>query len=169
MPPTLLPRPPLVRARRALLAAVVAAPLVATLAACTVRVNRSPADADAAGVRAAVAGVLQHGAEAWNAGDLDAFMADYGEDTATTYVGRRGLVRGRAAIRASYAPRFAPGVSRGTLRFENLEVDVLGPDAAFAIATYVLTERDSVIGRGPTSLLFRKRGGRWYITRDHSS
>ena len=122
-----------------------------------------------AAVRAEIARALAHGADAWNRGDLDAFMADYAPDTTTTYVGRRGLVRGRAAIRATYAPRFAPGVQRGTLRFEDLEVDSLAPDAAFAIATYVLTVGDSTIARGPTSLLFRRLGGRWLITRDHSS
>jgi len=120
-------------------------------------------------VTAAVGAVLAHGADAWNRGDLDAFIADYAPDPNTTYVGRSGLVRGRAAIRAVYAPRFAPGVQRGTLRFEGLEVDELAPDAAFAVATYVLTVGDSTIARGPTSLLFRKRDGRWYMTRDHSS
>ena len=120
-------------------------------------------------VRSVVRVMMARGAAAWNRGDLDAFVDDYAPDTTTTYVGSRGLVRGRAAIRAAYAPRFAPGVQRGTLRFENMEIDVLAPDAAFALATYVLTVGDSTIARGPTSILFRRIGGRWYMTRDHSS
>jgi uncharacterized protein (TIGR02246 family) len=83
-------------------------------------------------VRSVVRVMMARGAAAWNRGDLDAFVDDYAPDTTTTYVGSRGLVRGRAAIRAAYAPRFAPGVQRGTLRFENMEIDVLAPDAAFA-------------------------------------
>lgn len=121
---------------------------------------------------AAVAGVeamLARGADAWNRGDLDAFVSDYVAGDSATYIGRTGIVRGRAAIRASYAPRFASGVERGTLRFEQLEVDVLAPGVANAIAWYVLSKGDSVIARGPTSLVTREVGGRWLIVHDHSS
>jgi uncharacterized protein (TIGR02246 family) len=118
--------------------------------------------------------MMTRAAAAWNRGDLDAFMEDYAPGEGTTYIGSRGLLRGPAAIRAAYAPRFAPGVRRGTLRFEDLEVDVLAPGVANAIATYVLTDRtaagaDTTIGRGPTSLVMRKAGGRWRIVHDHSS
>lgn len=118
--------------------------------------------------------MLAHGAAAWNRGDLDDFISDYAPGAATTYIGRRGVVRGPAAIRASYAPRFAPGVTRGTLHFEDLEADVLAPGVANAIAWYVLTVRtaagtDSTIARGPTSLVVRKLDGRWRIVHDHSS
>ena len=102
-------------------------------------------------------------------------MEDYAPGQGTTYIGRRGLLRGPAAIRASYAPRFAPGVRRGTLRFEDLEVDVLAPGVVNAIATYVLTDRtaagaDTTVGRGPTSLVMRRGpDARWRIVHDHSS
>jgi uncharacterized protein (TIGR02246 family) len=130
---------------------------------------RSPAAA-----RDEIAGMMARSADAWNRGDLDAFVADYAPGDATTYIGGRGIVRGPAAIRAVYAPRFAPGARRGTLRFENLEVDVLAPGVVNAIATYVLTDRtaagaDTTVGRGPTSLVMRKAGGRWRIVHDHSS
>jgi uncharacterized protein (TIGR02246 family) len=118
--------------------------------------------------------MMARSAEAWNRGDLDGFMADYAPGSGTTYIGGRGLLRGPEAIRAAYAPRFAPGARRGTLRFEALEVDVLGPGVVHAIATYVLTGRtaagaDTTIGRGPTSLVMRKGDGRWRIVHDHSS
>lgn len=119
--------------------------------------------------RAGVEAMLARGADAWNRGDLDAFMRDYVPGTRTTYIGRNGIVRGPAAIRASYAPRFRPGVERGTLRFEDVEVDVLAPGVANAIATYVLTVGDSTIGRGPTSLVVVRQGRTWRILHDHSS
>jgi uncharacterized protein (TIGR02246 family) len=127
-----------------------------------------------AAARTEIAAMMARAAAAWNRGDLDAFMEDYAPGEGTTYIGSRGLLRGPAAIRAAYAPRFAPGVRRGTLRFEDLEVDVLAPGVANAIATYVLTDRtaagaDTTIGRGPTSLVMRKAGGRWRIVHDHSS
>ena len=118
--------------------------------------------------------MLDESAAAWNRGDLDGFMASYAPGEATTYIGRRGILRGPDQIRASYAPRFAPGFRRGTLRFEDFEVDLLAPGVANAIAYYVLTERtaagaDSTIARGPTSLVLRRLGTGWKIIHDHSS
>jgi ketosteroid isomerase-like protein len=56
---------------------------------------------------------LAAGAAAWNRGDSDAFMSDYHTDSArTTFVGSRGLLHGRAAIREAYAPRFAEAAAR---------------------------------------------------------
>lgn len=119
--------------------------------------------------RAEIAATFAHGARAWNAGNLDDFLSDYYPDTSTTYIARRGVLHGVEAIRGAYASRFGPGAQRDSLHFENLEVDVLAPDLANAIAWYVLMRGDSVTARGPTSLLMRKRDGRWRIVHDHSS
>ena len=135
---------------------------------------RRPTTTDST-ARTEISAELDRSAAAWNRGDLDAFISSYAPGEGTTFVGRRGIVRGPAAIRASYAPRFAPGApARGTLRFEQLEVDVLAPDVANAIAYYVLSARtaagsDSMIARGPTSLVMRRLGGAWKIVHDHSS
>ncbi len=133
--------------------------------------SRAPAPAAAPpsrdSVHAAFTALLARGAAAWNRGDLDAFMDDYADDA--TFIASRGVVRGRAAIRALYAPRFAPGARRDSLRFEHSELHVLGPDAAEGIAWYVLMRGDSVAARGPTSLVLRRQRGRWRIAHDHSS
>lgn len=113
--------------------------------------------------------MLERAARAWNRGDLDAFMSDYLESERTTYVGRRGIVRGRAAIRSVYAPRFAPGAQRDSLSFEGLLVDPLAPGVVYALAYYVLARGDSVTARGPTSLIMQRVSGRWQIVHDHSS
>ncbi len=120
-------------------------------------------------VRAEISAMMDSAASAWNRGDLDRFMEDYAPDTTTTFIGSKGVLRGRAAIRQAYAPRFAPGGVRDSLSFENLEVDVLGKDVVNTIAFYRLTRGDSTIARGPTSLVMRRVGGRWLIIHDHSS
>jgi uncharacterized protein (TIGR02246 family) len=114
-----------------------------------------------------VAAMLEHGAQAWNAGDLDGFVSDYTPDA--TFVTTRGLVRGTAEIRARYAARFAPGAVRDSLTFRVLDVELLGPSFANLVATYVLSRGDSVTATGPTSLVLKKVGGRWKIAHDHSS
>ncbi len=113
--------------------------------------------------------MMDRSARAWNRGDLDGFMEDYLPGEGTTYIGRGGVLHGVEAIRAVYAPRFAPGGVRDSLSFERLEVDLLAPDLANAIAFYVLARGDSVTARGPTSLVMRRVAGRWRIIHDHSS
>jgi uncharacterized protein (TIGR02246 family) len=113
--------------------------------------------------------MMTRSAAEWNRGDLTAFVSDYDSVQAATFIGQHGVIRGREAIREQYAPRFAPGGQRDSLSFENIEVDLLAPDAANVIAYYRLTRGDSTTARGPTSLVMRKRGNSWKITHDHSS
>lgn len=120
-------------------------------------------------VRAEITAMMEQSARAWNRGDLDAFVSDYLDSDRTTFVGSRGLVRGRAAIRAVYAPRFAPGATRDSLSFEGIEVDSLAPGVAHVVAYYVLSRGDSTVARGPTSLVMLRVNGRWQIVHDHSS
>ncbi|HXY18624.1 MAG TPA: nuclear transport factor 2 family protein [Gemmatimonadales bacterium] len=135
---------------------------------CVASGGRSAAPAPTPGdARRGVLALLAHGAAAWTRGDLDAFVSDYAPEA--SFVTPRGVLHGRAEIRAHYAPRFAPGAPRDSLYFQDLEVDLLAPDALNAVAYYVLQRGDSVVARGPTSLVMRLVGGRWYMTHDHSS
>ncbi len=127
----------------------------------------APAPGDTEAARQGVLALLAHGAAAWTHGDLDGFVSDYAPEA--TFVTPSRVLHGRAEIRAHYAPRFAPGGVRDSLYFRDLEVDVLAPDALTAVAYYVLQRGDSVVARGPTSLVMRRIGGRWFITHDHSS
>jgi uncharacterized protein (TIGR02246 family) len=152
-----------IRSRGAALAAALLA-----LASCARTPRPAPpvAAADPA-ARSAVLALLAHGAAAWTRGDLDGFVSDYAPDA--SFVTPRRVLHGLTEIRTHYAPRFAPGGVRDSLWFQDVEVDVLGPDALNAIAYYVLQRGDSVTARGPTSLVMRRRDGRWYIVHDHSS
>ena len=126
-----------------------------------------------ASIRAELEAMLARAAMHWNRGDLDAFMSDYLPSDSTTFVGGSGLLRGPAAIRASYAPLFTGRAVRDSLSFAILDVDPLAPGVVNLIAQYRLSRRlggrDSVTSRGPTSLLVRRIDGRWRIVHDHSS
>lgn len=113
--------------------------------------------------------MLAQGAAAWNRGDLDAFMSDYLPDERTSFVTNQGVLHGVDEVRARYAPRFAPGGVRDSLSFEGVETDWLAPGVAYMSAFYVLSRGDSVVARGPTSLVLVKREGQWLIVHDHSS
>jgi uncharacterized protein (TIGR02246 family) len=150
---------------RSLPAGVLAGTLALSACVHVAVVRRPPSDVGEA--RSGVAAMLEHGARTWNRGDLDGFVSDYASDA--TFVTSGGVVRGVEAIRARYAPRFGPGGVRDSLSFQDIEVDLLAPDVANAIATYVLMRGDSVTARGPTSLVVRRVNGRWRIVHDHSS
>jgi ketosteroid isomerase-like protein len=96
-------------------------------------------------------------------------MDDYLDGERTTYVTPKAVLHGRAAIRARYAPRFAPGAHHDSLSFDAIEVDSLAPRVANVIAYYVLSRGDSVIARGPTTVVMVRSAGRWRIVHDHSS
>ncbi len=50
-----------------------------------------------------------------------------------------------------------------------MQIDALAPDLAYLGAFYLLSRRDSVVARGPTTLVMQRVGTRWYIVHDHSS
>lgn len=143
--------------------------LASTSCAATATVYR-PEAMDAATVHAEIAAMMAGSAAAWNRGDLDAFMEDYVPGMRTTFVGSTGLLRGPEQLKERYRARyFAPGAPRDSLSFEQLAVDPLAPGLAYASAWYVLTRGDSVVARGPTTLVMMKQDGRWRILHDHSS
>jgi hypothetical protein len=57
---------------------------------------------------------------------------------------------------------------RGKLRFYEMKVDRLAPNAAMLIGRYRL-ERPGRVTHGINTRLFKKFGGRWLITMNHVS
>lgn len=140
--------------------------LLVSASACAPAKGRA---ADGDPLRTQITAMLDRSAGAWNRGDLDAFVWDYLDSDRTTYIGRHGVIHGRAAIRAVYAPRFAQPGMQDSLSFDKLEVDSLAPGVINVIAEYVLSRGDSVVARGPTSLVMERVDGGWKIVHDHSS
>ncbi|NJD10019.1 MAG: SgcJ/EcaC family oxidoreductase, partial [Gemmatimonadetes bacterium] len=130
-------------------AAVVAAAAAPSRAAAQALPHVAGAGPEKPAVWREVGAMLEHGAAAWNGGDLDGFISDYTDDA--TFVTSRGLVRGASEIRSRYAARFGPGATRDSLTFRLLDVDVLGPRTAAMVATWTLSRGDSVTSSGPPS------------------
>ncbi len=122
-------------------------------------------DADSGALEAQFA----RSAEAWNRGDLDGFIGDYTADSMTTFMSGGHLYRGFAWIRDHYAPTFAPGVVRDSLRFEEFAVRPLGPGRALVTARFVLARGGRVTASGPFTLVMEYRPEGWKILHDHTS
>lgn len=105
----------------------------------------------------------------WNRGDLDGFVSDYAPDSGTTFIAAGHLRHGFAFIRENYAPRFAAGARRDSLRFEEFEVRPLSPSLALVTARYILFRNGETTASGPFTLVMESRPDGWKILHDHSS
>ena len=63
---------------------------------------------------------LEQQAEAWNRGDLEAFVSLYAEDA--TFLSTSGLTHGRDEVLRRYQKKYPDAAARGTLSFEIVEV-----------------------------------------------
>ena len=115
--------------------------------------------------------MLESSARAWNANDLEGFLDDYLESAKTAFVGSTvtyGVDEIRRRYRASY---WKSGQPAQHLRFENLDVRLLGADNALALGQYVLLTpgTSTVEGRGWFTLVLTRTSAGWKIIHDHSS
>jgi uncharacterized protein (TIGR02246 family) len=107
-------------------------------------------------------------AAAWNAGDLDHFMAVYAEDA--VFTSGKDLTRGKAAIAQRYAKSFAEGANvRGRLSFQPVAWRPLSSVHMLLVARWTLTPAAAEPQSGLTTLLFERRKAGWRIIADHSS
>ena len=123
---------------------------------------------------AAIRGVLDAQAAAWNRGDVITFMQGYRNSPTTTFVGKT-IQHGYDNILARYQKGFAGKEKMGQLTFTDLEVRQL--DGHFATVTgHFHLARNAAGGgdaQGIFSLVFEKTkektGSGWKIILDHTS
>jgi ketosteroid isomerase-like protein len=119
---------------------------------------------------ARVRAVLEKQVEAWNRADLEAFMAGYWNSPDLVFQSGATITRGWQATLERYRRRYqAEGKEMGRLRFEELDVQPLSPDAAFVRGRWRLTMKDGSQPGGLFTLLLRRINGEWKIVHDHTS
>jgi len=118
-------------------------------------------------IPADVAAEFKQSVAGWNAGNLNAFLSIYADNA--TLATPDGFVQGRQALRDFYLPNFRFGAVRVQLALEQLEVEVLSPDAVLVRAIYTNSLNGQITRRGPSTLVLRQILGRWQIIHDHSS
>ena len=122
------------------------------------------ADDLAAEIRA----VLTQQAEAWNRGDIDAFMEHYWKSDELTFSSGGQTTRGWKSTKENYQRRYPTREKMGQLKFSQLEITPLGASAALVLGRWRLEREESPVG-GNFSLVFRKIDGKWVIVHDHTS
>jgi ketosteroid isomerase-like protein len=121
-----------------------------------------------AALRAAVKSVLRVQEDAWNRGDIDAFVDHYWKSDDLTFNSEGKTTRGWNGTLARYRERYGTPEKMGRLSFTGLEITPLGDSAALVLGQWRL-ERESEPVSGNFSLVLSKLDGRWVIVHDHTS
>lgn len=118
--------------------------------------------------RAAITAVLTEQTEAWNRGDVAAFMKGYWNSPEVTFAGSSGVTRGWRPVLDRYRERYPDIKAMGHLDFSELEVRLLGQDAAFVLGRWHLKRDQDELG-GVFTLVFQRFPDGWKIIHDHTS
>jgi beta-aspartyl-peptidase (threonine type) len=119
--------------------------------------------------RTEIVAVLDAQVEAWNRGDLDAFMTGYWHSDELEFRSGGTVTKGWQATLDRYRKRYqSEGREMGKLGFSDVEVEVFGPDEAMVRGRWTLVTSKETLG-GLYTLLFRRFGDRWLIVYDHTS
>lgn len=124
----------------------------------------------AADEAAAIQKVLNDQAVAWNKGDLEEFMKAYLRTEDITFMGKN-ITRGYDAVLKRYQGNYGNKDKMGTLRFEEIEVRLLGRDHALVLGRFYLARNAAGGGdaTGRYTLVGVKTKDGWRFIHDHTS
>ena len=112
--------------------------------------------------------VLTAQQDAWNRGDIDAFMNGYARLASTVFISEDEARRGWETVRDRYRAKYSDRAKMGTLSFSDIEVTVLSPDAAVVLGRWKL-KRENDEPHGRFTLIFKRLPQGWRIVHDHTS
>jgi beta-aspartyl-peptidase (threonine type) len=119
---------------------------------------------------AAIRKVLDKQVTDWNRKDLDAFLEGYWKSPKVVFQSGGTRFNGFDAMRERYRKSYqAEGKEMGTLAFSDVDIVVLGSDAALVRGKFQLTMSDGKRPSGIYTLVMRKLPEGWRIVHDHTS
>jgi uncharacterized protein (TIGR02246 family) len=120
--------------------------------------------------KSAVQQVLQRQQDAWNRHDLEGFLAGYWNSPQLTFFSGAKTTSGWQPTLDHYRQSYqGEGREMGKLDFSDLNIQVLGPEAAFVRGAWKVTTSDGKTPHGLFTLIFRKFPEGWKIVHDHTS
>ncbi len=118
---------------------------------------------------AAVRKVLDDQVAAWNRGDLRGYMQGYWNSPDLTFFSGARVTKGWEATLQRYITGYqSGGREMGQLDFQDLEIQMLSPEAAFVRGKFHLKMKDGKEPHGLFTLLVKKFPEGWRIVHDHS-
>jgi len=117
----------------------------------------------------AIRQVLDSQVAAWNKGDLKGFMAGYWKSEKLTFISGDKIEHGWQATYDRYQKRYqAEGREMGKLTFSDLDIQMIGDDAAWVRGRWKLVTSKQTPG-GLFTLIVKKLPEGWRIVHDHTS
>ncbi len=107
--------------------------------------------------------------EAWNKGNIPAFMEGYWRSDSLMFVGKSGVTYGWENTLKNYEKSYPNAETMGKLNFTVLKLDILDKKNAFLVGKWHLTRKEKGDIGGYFTLFWKKIKGKWVIVADHSS
>jgi uncharacterized protein (TIGR02246 family) len=144
-------------------------PLLATFAAALLATQATSAVAPGEEAdKAAILQVTSRMEAAWNRGDLRGYMDGFANPD-VIFISRGEYQKDWQGTLDHYVRDYgASDATRGQLRFYDIRIEMLGPDAAQLNSRFHL-ERPKNALDGISTRIFRKRDGKWVIALNHVS
>lgn len=117
---------------------------------------------------AAIRAVLDAQRDAWNRGDIESYMDGYARSKDTVFVSGDNVNHGWQTVLDRYKKNYNSREKMGTLTFSDLEITLVGNDAAIVLGRWHL-QRANDEPHGRFTLIFRKTKQGWKIVHDHTS
>ena len=134
------------------------------VASVPLRTSAAGVDEEKEAILALIAGME----DAWNRGDFRGYMEGFANPD-VIFVSRGEFQAGWQGTLDHYIRDYgASEDTRGRLRFFDVRIEMLAPDAAQLISRYQL-DRPQHPQDGVNTRLMRKRGGKWVIALNHVS
>jgi uncharacterized protein (TIGR02246 family) len=148
---------------------IAAASLLLSLsAAYTLAADREAQAVDLQAEKEAILAVITRMEAAWNRGDFRGYMEGFANPD-VVFVSRGQFQKDWQGTLDHYIRDYgASEATRGRLRFFDIRIEMLAPDAAQLISRYRL-ERPEKPQDGINTRLMRKRGDQWVIALNHVS
>lgn len=118
----------------------------------------------------AISQVLIKQQNAWNNGDIEAYMSHYWQHDSLQFIGKKGLTYGWQNTLNNYKKSYPDTASMGKLFFNILHLDIINNNCAYVVGKWSLV-RNAEKGNlsGHFTLIFKKINKKWVIVSDHSS
>jgi beta-aspartyl-peptidase (threonine type) len=124
---------------------------------------------DADDEKKAIRKVLDDQVIAWNKGDLPGFMEGYWNSPDLRFYSGKDISKGWQATLDRYRKKYqTDGKKMGQLSFKDLDIEVLGPDAALVRGRFEVVLPEEKLS-GLFTLICRKMRPGWRIVHDHTS
>ncbi len=112
--------------------------------------------------------ILSNQINAWNSGNVDAFMVGYWESDSLVFIGKSGITYGYNKTLANYKKNYPDKSHMGKLQFDIISINPIDKSHYFIIGKWHLKRTVGDL-EGHFTLLFKKINGIWNIIADHSS